>query len=261
MGRMFWILALICFAALKPGVYEDKKRIKIGLTDVFIRTVDVKAGPASGVVFVVLHDDENVASASAEEIVQNYGGRLVELIHRGTRRIEFYSGGRRYSFDPNRIFTEEGLRATLNSDNEQALGHVRNFAALLFNDERYLGGASRAVVAVHNNGDAGESVLSYGPGGRYEPDVEDVYVNSVRDADDFFFVTNRGVFEHFRNLGFNAVLQDNINVRDDGSLSVRCREFCDGQSVLYLNAEAQQPGHLREQVAMLTEAVNFLRIP
>ena len=54
------------------------------------------------------------------------------------------------------------------------------------------------------------------------------------------------LYEKFKNLGYNTVLQNNATMTDDGSLSVLAGQ----QNIPYVNVEAQH-GHLEEQVEML----------
>src|SRR6185503_15577992 len=60
-----------------------------------------------------VHDDENTSVAAGKVIIEQSGGRLIELSHGGHRLVTFSLAGRRYRFDPNRIFSDAGLRATL----------------------------------------------------------------------------------------------------------------------------------------------------
>ena len=43
-----------------------------------------------------------------------------------------------------------------------------------------------------------------------------------RDTDDFFFVTDDGLYQGLLQRGYHVVLQDNQRATDDGSLSVFC---------------------------------------
>jgi D-alanyl-D-alanine dipeptidase len=84
-------------------------------------------------------------------------------------------------------------------------------------------------------------------------DASDVHLVAEQDPDDFFFVTDRMVYNDLKELGFNCVLQNNEKVTDDGSLSV----YCGTRNICYVNVEAQH-GHLEQQVAMLRALVGVL---
>ena len=58
--------------------------------------------------------------------------------------------------------------------------------------------------------------------------------------------TEENYFDNIKRLGFNVVLQNNMKVTDDGSLSV----YCGKQRIPYINVEAEN-GHLTEQKEML----------
>ncbi len=97
------------------------------------------------------------------------------------------------------------------------------------------------------------SALSYTVGEKYANDAEDVFIRDGSDPDDFFFVTERVVFDAIKRRGHNVVLQDNRRVTDDGSLSV----YCGKANVRYVNVEAEH-GHLKEQTQMILDLTTIL---
>ena len=112
------------------------------------------------------------------------------------------------------------------------------------------------VIALHNNTEENYSALSYQKGGVYADDAEEVFIKHGSDPDDFFFVTERAVFDALRRRAYNVVLQDNRRATDDGSLSV----YCGRAGVRYINVEAQD-GHLDQQVAMLRRWRRYSKNP
>ena len=68
---------------------------------------------SSDVSFINLHDDENTSVEAANDFLSKYGGALLQLKHTGKRNFNFILNGQSFSFDPNRIFTEKGIKATL----------------------------------------------------------------------------------------------------------------------------------------------------
>jgi D-alanyl-D-alanine dipeptidase len=196
---------------------------------------------------VNLHDDENTSVDAAERILADYPCRLVELKHSGERHVVFTIDGAEFGCDPNRIFTPAGVRATLekiSSRNDAAEQEVLRFGQSLI--EHYRLNQAQAVIALHNNMDQRYAATSYVKGQAYETDAESVHLQPGKDADDFYFVTERRFFDALTKRGFNAVLQNNQSVTDDGSLSVYCAQH----DVPYVNVEAQH-GHLDVQVSML----------
>jgi hypothetical protein len=110
-----------------------------------------------------------------------------------------------------------------------------------------------AVIALHNNTPGMYSALSYAAKGNLARDAEDVFIRDGSDPDNFFFVTERLVFEALKRRGYNAVLQDNRRVTDDGSLSV----YCGRANVRYVNVEAEH-GNLKEQTQMILDLKTIL---
>ena len=111
----------------------------------------------------------------------------------------------------------------------------------------------QAVVALHNNTPERYGANSYAPGQEYAQDAAAVHLVPGSDLDDFFFVTEHGIYQALVELGFNVVLQNNAAVTDDGSLSV----YCGQHRIPYVNVEAQH-GHLRQQIDMLTSLFTVL---
>src|SRR5690606_17673997 len=108
-------------------------------------------------------------------------------------RVAFALGGRSFSVDPNRIFTDAGVRRTLEADST----HVGAVALTrLFGDALVAVYAPEAVVVtLHNNTPDNYSALSYTVGGIYERDAEAVHLADGADPDDFFFVTDHALFD------------------------------------------------------------------
>ncbi len=228
------------------------RKLRIGDTEI---EVDSTAKPGSQFLFVNLHDDENTGVQAGLKVLEKWGGRLVELRHSGHRDVSFRLEGTEYRVDPNRIFTPSGVRATLLSRSRyspSAAATVSQFAAGLL--ELYGVERAEAVIALHNNSPEKYSAQSYAAGGEFSRDAEDVSIRAGSDPDDFFFVTERVVFDALKARGYNTVLQDNRQVSDDGSLSV----YCGKSNVRYINVEAEA-GHLTEQTRMISDLLGVLR--
>ncbi|MGI9174164.1 MAG: hypothetical protein ACR2GR_02435 [Rhodothermales bacterium] len=200
-----------------------------------------------GLTFLNLHDDENTGVEAALSVIRRYGGRVIELQHGGERNIAFSLADTSYTFDPNRMFTDRGAELTLAdlSDSSQAAtSAVRAFAEALLEEIGL--DTVETIITLHNNTDERYSALSYNSGGEYEADVLFVHLTDDVDPDDFFFVTDRRLYDRLRQGDFNAALQDNARATDDGSLSV----YAGQQGVPYVNVEAEH-GHFEMQVKML----------
>ena len=234
------------------------------VTDLVVRAGDTEVGvrvhewdlPRSGVApsFLNLHDDESTSVEAALDVVRARGGRVVELVHTGDRNLTFEVGGETYVADPNRVFTASGRARTLaalSRDAEAARAALAAFADAVL--DAYTDAPTPVVVTLHNNTDANYSAASYLPGAPYAADAASVTIHDGTDPDDFFFVTDAGLYDALVALGFNAVLQDNEAATDDGSLSV----WAAREGVPYVNVEAEH-GHRAEQARMIEALLGVL---
>ncbi len=219
--------------------------------------------------YLNLHHDEQTSVEAARNalFVPGFGNPtalLCALTHTGGRNVAFDMGGQRFTFDPNRMFTDRGARLSLerlsHSDSAAAdvpqavVDKVRRFAGALVDSLRL--DARPYVVALHNNTEANYSAESYLPGREYAGDAAEVHLAPEADPDNFFFVTTRELFGRLSGLGFNVVLQNNETATDDGSLSV----YCGRKGIGYVNVEAQH-GHLEAQQRMIRALAVVLASP
>ncbi len=247
------LMAAILMTTGCRGYRVSEQRIPVRIGDAEVELV-LHETSAPFPTYISLHDNENTAVEAALSVIRRNGGRLIELQHTGERNVTFSLGDSIYVFDPNRIFTENGARATLEDlgpFSGQALQAVRAFADTLIHHLDLP--ENEWAVTVHNNTEREYSVLSYIDRGEYAPDVRFTYLEAAEDPDDFFYVTEERFYTSMRAARFNVVMQDNARVSDDGSLSV----YCGLNGIPYINVEAQH-GHYEEQVKML-EFVNRLR--
>jgi len=203
---------------------------------------------APGLTYLNIHDDENTCVRAALDTIKRYGGRVFELKHSGTRNITFTLDGVEYEFDPNRIYSDVGIAATLERFgpvSDEAIVAVRSFGDELLQqikpDELIV------FVTLHNNEPSDNySVNRFAAGGDYASEAQQVSVNTEIDPNDFYFVTEYNHFIQLSQNDQNVVLQDNENVTDDGSLSVWSAQH----QIPYINIEVQE-GHRRFQAGML----------
>lgn len=199
----------------------------------------------SSVGFINLHDDENTSVEAGIDFISKYGGSLLQLQHSGKRRFTSLVNADTFSFDPNRIFTESGIRETLTRKGiyqENAAFAVKNLADSIlknFVDDKKL------VIALHNTRERGLSILSYIRGGFEYKNAARVYMNRSMDPHDFVLTTEAQVYHHLKRKKINVVLQ-HPTPGDDGSLSV----YAARKKIPYINVEALH-GHFEEQVRML----------
>ena len=210
--------------------------------------------------FIALHDNENTCVEAILPLLRRYPGRFIELQATGERWIPCKMPGNKvYSFDPNRIFSDNEQAILLHSfslNPQLAKQKQKEYLPVIRQEIQPFGqamlnslGHSRLVVSLHNNfhqSDYGSYNLTWYLNGRPEASqAEAIYVNPKQRSSDFFVVTERYYFEALRRKGFNVVLQAALPL-DDGSLSV----YCARQGIPYINIEARH-GHVKEQQAML----------
>lgn len=197
-----------------------------------------------------VHDDENTSVLAGKIVVNESGGRIIELAHSGRRLVEFALDGQTYCFDPNRIFSDEGIRATLarrSSYSEAAHRVVKDLSARFI--EQFGLDREPVIVALHNTDGHGLTINSYRAEGDKRSASATLHASERRSVGDFFYVTDRRFFDYFKARDFNVTLQDDANVPDDGSASV----YFARKGIPYLNIEADVK-HLDEQTEMVRVA-------
>lgn len=224
-----------------PGAGRSVVEVWLCDTPVLIET---EAFGVGGPTFVNLHENEHTSVAAARAVLATSPGRLVRLCSRGRRNIVFWNGIRPHAFDPNRIFTDAGLRQTLS---RHASLTDAAFDAVLRLRVALLAGLNgdAPVVALHNNAGGDYTIGEYGAGRHHAGDAAAVSMNARWPTEDFFVVTHAHWFEHLRDRGFNVVLQS-PGAADDGSLSV----WFQRSGRVYVNVEARH-GRLAAQEQML----------
>ena len=237
---MCFILSLILPAFL--SFQSQATTVRLGSTAVQIRSSDRQPQKLT---FLSVHENEQTAVVAARRVIERHGGRLIELKARGQRLVSFELDRTRYTFDPNRIFTDIGLEKSLrrygrySKAAHEAVVQLRDALLKTIRNDLQL------VVAVHNNTSGDLSVESYKRGGELQAEASRVAINPKLDPDDFFLVLNPTLFERLQAAGFNVVLQS-AKPTDDGSLSVYSQQA----GIPYVNVESRY-GHLSAQIRML----------
>ena len=192
--------------------------------------------PALG--FLNLHENENTSVVSVRSFLQINGGSLTKFAKGHTRTVTFSlsSGGKSstYTFDPNRMFTPEGIKSTLNDYSkysEEAAVEVEKLADAVL--EIYDFDHQDIVLALHNNGGT-YGANSYLPGGSYANDAEKVNIVPGTNPSDFYYVVDPYYYDTLATAGYNVVLQNNETVTNDGSLSY----YAGIQGKSYVNFES-----------------------
>ncbi len=215
--------------------FSRDDRVKIGDTRVVLHQESRGCGKA----FVHLHQNETTALKAARAVVRAKGGSVLTLVHSGQRNIVFHLRHKRYEFDPNRIFTDKGIKKTLMQfGNYSPLAHheVKKLA-----DQIKMRLPQGKVIAVHNN--QSYSLKAYYPGHSSAHDARSLHVNKRHFYRNFYLVTQQRDYVRLKQLNFNSIWQAPF-AEDDGSLSVFLAKN------RYVNVEAGF-NQLAQQIKML----------
>lgn len=243
-GAVVGTAALAAYPDMAFASAYIENKYQIGDKTVGIRIYN---GHDASHLYFAPHSSETTCVQAALSVTKTHGGKLVQIINGGQRNITFRVKGMQYAVDPNRIFTDVGLAASIkklsSAYSKDAHDAVAGFVKYLLINIGGMGG--KTLIGLHNNTPGSYSILSYKPGGEYARDVSDLSINSSLSPDDFYFTTARSIFDALKK-SYNVALQDAKRVINDGSMSVYCAQH----GVRYVNVEAQA-GHLTVQSEML----------
>lgn len=204
--------------------------------------VEIKHTEGRGKTYIHVHHNEQTALRAAQAVIKQEGGSLITLEHSGGRNIVFHLHNKRYEFDPNRIFTDIGIRKTLISLSQYSPEAHKEVKKLATKIKQLL--PKGKVVAVHNN--SSYSLKDYLPGNSLENDAQAIHMLPRNYYRNFYLVTKISDFLRIKSRGYNGVLQKNT-ANDDGSLSIYLAKN------EYINVEAGYD-QLIEQIKMLQHA-------
>ena len=233
---MRYVLFLFCF--FTSMVHAAQYPVKLGDSTVLIQQESNGCGKA----FVHVHQNETTALKAARSLVKAKGGSVLTLVHSGGRNIVFNLKKTRYEFDPNRIYTNQGIKKTLQEFGEYSPAAHREVKKLANKIISLL--PQGKIIAVHNN--ETYSLKNYFPGHHLAGDARSLNVNKRHFYRNFYLATKQRDYVRFRQLNFNSIWLAE-NAIDDGSLSVF---FAKNR---YVNVEAGYD-QLAEQIKMLKYA-------
>ncbi|RUR12091.1 protein tyrosine phosphatase [Legionella sp. km772] len=230
----YWLLLL--FVLTQTGCAINHK-VMVGDEPVII-----KQTPGKGKAYVHVHQNEQTALKAAQFAISKQGGSLLTLAHSGGRNIVFHLNNQRYEFDPNRIYTDKGIKKTL-AQYSRYTPEAHHEVKKLANKIKELIPEGK-VVAVHNN--STYSLKDYLPGHKLASDAKALHMSPKNYYRNFYLVTQLQDYLRLKMDGFNGILQKK-NATDDGSMSVFLAKS------QYINVEAGY-NQLNEQVEMLLYA-------
>ena len=227
---------------------ENRTDLRLGNDSVGIITYENNTLNTDFMTYFHPHQDELTSMEVTKKIVDKYGGRLISLKQGNSpiRNINFTLDDKSYSLDPNRMFAKIGIEKNLGTKARDVIIAVQHFASevarIIFSSV-----ANNLIIAVHNNyNQGGYSIESYKPGSSLADDAIDLYVNPENGTGDFFYVTEKDLFEIIKINKYNVVLQNNKTVEEDGSFSV----YSERKGLRYVNIEAKR-GNYNQQLDML----------
>ncbi|TMI70519.1 MAG: hypothetical protein E6H09_16385 [Bacteroidetes bacterium] len=232
----FAIAAQTSVQLATPRVYLPKEySVYYKLGERVIQIKLIQYGNSRDRVYINLHDDAITAVNGAKKLLERKGGYLIKIENYKTRNIRFKLDGKYYTIDPNRMFSRAGIARSLiifGTTSPKAIDEIEKFATRVL---QLIPPNPSWIIALHNNTNGKYSVNSYLPGGEKEKDAKGLNVNQDQDADDFFFTTDSVLFYRLANERYNTILQDNVNAKRDGSLSIYCGE----KKIRYVNCETE----------------------
>jgi hypothetical protein len=246
MFSLFLIIASLTGASAAFKSDQKSYVLNIGNTPITVTrevfpTPEGCADCLPGLSFLNLHENENTSVVAVRSFLLSNGGSLTKFAKGNTRTISFSmtvsQTGKTttYTFDPNRMFTPEGIKATLDeysTYSSSAAAEVEEFANNVLS--LYEFSTQSIVLALHNNGGQ-YGAKSYLPGGSYANDAEKVHIENGTNPSDFFYVVDPYYYDSLALAGYNVVLQNNETVTNDGSLSY----YSGLQGRPYINFESQ----------------------
>lgn len=279
----FILFLLLSFIATNGATRKSTHGLMLGETEI---RINVYENAGANVTFFAPHHNEQIGIRLAKEIVEAKGGRVIEIESfdekgKPARFLKFQYGGKTYSVDPNRIYTDNGRMCNVDYEPNPA---VKIFAdnllkLLLPPDGKSLRGSERFIVAVHNNVDVSAkdseaqssdlTAVAFLKAqstnnlvhGAFQDQADGVFLsNTETDEDNFVFLSTPAYLGFFAERGFNVVvqkaaakLQSRQCTVDDGSLSV----YSSQNNISYICLEADGTNGAVRQRQML-EAVYAL---
>lgn len=192
--------------------------------------------------FFHMHENEITAKTTGSESVRKNGGTFMYLDHAGTgRNMKVRLDNVTYEFDPNRIFTDKGLRdrtsPTPTAAHFQKLKHFVSWVERNIQFGRQKRKFS-TLVALHNNTDDdvhGELLSILTEKKLIDIDNRLVNINPQWDIDNFFIATLKSTYDRFiqaHNPNMSLILE---RPRDIGYLS----NWAVNRNIDFITVEAQ----------------------
>ena len=194
-------------------------------------------------IFIALHENERSCISAFNNFNSKVQCKLFQLHQSGERLISLELNGKIMKFDPNRIFSENGIANSLVLYNKRVVDSSSSIVMAFSKSilDLILPKNEKNLIALHNNTNNEYSIKQYAN----LKNADSIFINNFLDPDDFFLVTNKNDYKFLKSKKQNVVLQFNKS-ENDGSLSNYCRV----KKIRYINIEAEN-GHVIQQTNML----------
>jgi len=208
--------------------------------------VDIYEKPGADITLLNLHDNENTSVEAGLAFIKKHGGRLIDLRHGRGREVVVRLNGVLHRFDPNRMFSDVGLRASMEYFNNNS-DEVFDIASAFRDSVVKLAAFNEGMVliSIHNNSQNKMTIKDFRPGEWYGEDTKKTSINPRQDPDNFFFVTHTKLFNSLSSLGYNVAILAN-NPPDRGMLM----DYCVDHGMINVSVEAEH-GKQTDQIEML----------
>ncbi len=211
------------------------------------------------VTYLWIHNNEKTAGKTMSYALNKYGGRAVTINNKDKRSIKLSHLAKDFEIDPNRLFTERGIRRYIKKyykkiKSKSIINNITNYTLdikdfLLSNLKRNKG---TYLIAIHSNrSDTNFSINTFTKDtiSKYY----DVYLNKKHNPKNFFYVTNNSDYIYFKKKNYNVVYQKKID--DDGSLSI----YSAMKGYPYINIEVEE-GDDEFQIRMMDEVIKLIKL-
>lgn len=208
--------------------------------------IDIYERVGADITLLNLHDNENTAVEAGLVFIEKYGGRLIELRHGRGREVVVRVDGILQRFDPNRMFSDVGLRKSLEyfqNNNDEVFSIAAAFRDSVLN--LFAIHEESVVIAIHNNTPGKLSINDFRAGEWYGEDTRKVFINPHQDPDNFYVVAQHSLYGALAERGYNVALRAQ-NSPDRGMLM----DYCVHLGALNITVETEH-GKRVEQEEML----------
>ena len=205
------IICSICFGQKQKVLTKVTSTYKLKQTETSyllgnrnIGVVIYKYNNNPNIVMINVHDDEATSVEVSKQVLRKTGGTLIKLRNDSMRLVKFKINGAVYTFDPNRMFSEKGIEASLhlyNCYSPIAVKKIKGFAAFILNK---IPKTNATLIALHNNHFGDYSINTYDSAGNLSTDSRATYIDSIRGTDDFFLTTDEIIYNKIRSYGYNV---------------------------------------------------------